>query len=991
TIYSMSFTRGSLQELCDIIESKPDAVLGNKFFDSRLVVHIELHTKSDKYESRFLVISKFRLFLLTGKNANSLKIDRSYHILQIKSACILSENETALMVDENCARKRIVVRGYPAEQLALAIIKTLRHYFPDICPLLHRVIELKPVDLYEKAEKLVMDVSPRPCHSFRRTYAALCDLHDQPYRDEVAWDVEKIYTANRIKDLRLEDFSHLQPKDLLGIVSVLEYSSYFSGLVVDGIRLSVEMVDVVVAVIKHSLSLNKLVLSNCGLTREFPALLASALSENEAIPLETIDLSKNSTLDDRKGFAALSSCFSKMSSLSSLNLSECALSEKSVQSLCNSLYALTSSGGSKGIVHLNLASNIIKEDISSLVNLISIGTCLRSLNLSDTHLPLDKLWQSFKFGCLQLQSLTLSGCVVGGKRVSGESLAAAKDFFAASVGLERMEMSRVQLSADLLKAILTGLASNFQLKPFTLILDGSCEKLGEILEAGLSGVRANALSLRDCHLENDLPGVIESISRMPVLSSLSIGGANVIGLKKSTKTIAVINKAVNQLVKLITTSTTLRSLSLADGHLGGQVSNLINSLGACSTIRSLDLSANDLGNFGMRILSKALELNTSIRDLSIDNNHIGSDGLSDLAFALEENLSLLSLPCPFNDIAEALQRERDNRSKISSVWSRIECSLERNRRGELVYEVARKKSSFFPHPSPSNPTHDPPIKEVMDEFIEKMRVRGGDWIREVVHGGEGANGPSTANSILREEGKGAEREAISMLSLAVQRDVYSCLSQWMYLEMVSAKSQWRSQSKRVEKGHGDSPSHRSDTPLSDCASPSPAYRPRSIVADMKNLTESMVDSLEDLVSPPSAKLEHPTKSRPRILRKKMNGSNLVLPPLTSIEDERTSSPTDSTASNLENRGTECCSPLSSRVAILPPCEGTEDSPSISPTSLSTPPVIPLSLSNYSPPPLPKRQTVTPPSLPPKPDKAPSVESPSASRRSVADMAKLFSR
>ncbi|GMT00488.1 hypothetical protein PENTCL1PPCAC_22662, partial [Pristionchus entomophagus] len=973
----MSFTRGSIQELCDIIESKPDVVLGNKFFDSRLVVHIELHTKSSS--DRILVISKFRLFLLTGKNANSLKIDRSYHILHIKSMCILSENETALMVDENGSRKRILIKGYPAEQLALAIIKTLRHYFPDICPLLPRVIELKPVDLYEKAENLVMDVSPRPCHSFRRTYAALCDLHDQPYRDEVAWDVEKIYTANRIKDLRLEDFSHLQPKDLLGIVSVLQYSSYFSGLIVDGLRLSAEMIDVILAVIKYSLSLNKLVLSNCGLTREFPGLLASALSDNDAIPLETIDLSKNNTLDDRKGFAALSSCFTKMSSLSSLNLSECSLSEKSLQSLCNSLYALAGSG-SKGIVHFNLASNIIKDDISSLVNLISIGTCLRSLNLSDTHLPLDKLWQSFKFGCLQLESLNVSGCVIGGKKVSSESVAAAKDFFAASVGLKMIDMSRVQLSADVLKAVLTGLASNNQLEPFTLILDGSCEKLGEILEAGLSGVRASALSLRDCHLESDLPGVIQSINRMPVLASLSIGGANVVGLKKSTKTTHIINRAINELVKLITTSTTLRCLSLADGHLGSYVSLLINSLGACSTIRSLDLSANDLSNFGMRILSKALELNTSIRDLSIDNNHIGSDGLGDLAFALEENLSLLSLPCPFNDISEALQRERDNRSKISSVWSRIECSLERNRRGELVYEVARKKSSFFPHQS--NPSHDPPIKEIVDHFVEKMRVRGGEWIREVVHGGEGvSNGHSTAHSIHREEGKGAEREAITMLSTAVQRDVYSCLSQWMYLEMVSAKSQSRSHTRAIDKAQGDNPSYRSGTPQSDCASPSPAYRPKSIVADLKNsLSDSVMDSLEDLVSPPSTKLEHITKSRPRPLRKKMIESNLVVPPPT-MDDDRTSSPTDSIGSSLENRG-ECPSP---KMAILPfgghwekSVGGEEESPSISPP-LSTPPS------------LPPRQTVTPPSLPPKPDKGPSVESPSASRRSVADMAKLFSR
>ncbi|GMT28346.1 hypothetical protein PFISCL1PPCAC_19643, partial [Pristionchus fissidentatus] len=980
----MSFTRGSLQELCDIIESKPDVVLGTKFFDTRLVVHIELSTKSDKYDSRFLVISKFRLFLLTGKNANSLKIDRSYHILHIKSMCVLSDNEIALMMDENGSRKRILIRGYPGEQLALAIIKTLRHYFSDICPLLPRVVELKPVDLYEKAEKLTMDVSPRPCHSFRRTYAALCDLHDQPYRDEVAWDVEKIYTANRINDLRVEDFSHLQPKDLLAIVSVLQYSSYFSGLIVDGLRLSAEMIDVIVGVIRYSLSLNKLVLSNCGLTREFPGLLASALSENESIPLEILDLSKNNTLDDRKGFASLSSCLTKVSHLKSVDLSECCLSEKSLSSLCNSLYALSSSDPSKGIAHLNLNGNAIKDDISSLVNLISLGTSLRSLNLSDCHIPLDKLWPAFKFGCLQLSSLCLSGCIVSSKKCSSDSICAAKDFFSASVGLTKIDLSRVQLTADLLKAVLNGLASNNQLEPFTLIMDGACEKLGGILEEGLSGVRASGLSLRDCHLDADLPGVIQSIGRMPVLSSLSIGGANVMGLKKNAKTTPTINRAVNELVKLITTSTTLRELSLADAHLGSYVSLLINSLGACSTIRSLDLTANDLGNFGMRILSKALELNTSIRHLSIDNNHIGCDGLGDIAFALDENLSLLSLPCPFNDIAEALQRERDNRTKISSVWSRIECSLERNRRGELIYDLARKKSSFIP--SQSNPIDDPPTKEIIDQFVEKMRLRGGGWIREVVHG---ETTSSNGNS-HREEGNNAEREAINMLSQSVQRDVYSCLSQWLYHEMVSVKSHTKSHTKSIDRAMGGMPCDRSGTPLSDCASPSPAYRPRSIVTDLRG-SDSLMDSLEDIAtSPPSSKLEHVTKSRPRPLRKKMIQTNLVIPPpLATIDDDRASSPTDSIGSSLENRGTESSSPMSSRVAILPPHEG-DISPSLSPTHHSSP-SMPFSLSNHSPPPLPKRQTMTPPSLPPKPDKTPSVESPSSSRRSVADMARLFSK
>ena len=64
---------------------------------------------------------------------------------------------------------------------------------------------------------------------------------------------------------------------------------------------STEMVETVVAVARHSRSLKRLVLSSCGLTREFPSLLAAALAENDESVLETIDISRNPTIDDRKG------------------------------------------------------------------------------------------------------------------------------------------------------------------------------------------------------------------------------------------------------------------------------------------------------------------------------------------------------------------------------------------------------------------------------------------------------------------------------------------------------------------------------------------------------------------------------------------------------------------------------------------------------------------------------------------------------------------
>ena len=104
---------------------------------------------------------------------------------------------------------------------------------------------------------------------------------------------------------------------------------------------------------------------------------------------------------------------------------------------------------------------------------------------------------------------------------------------------------------------------------FSLILDGSCEKVGSLLEEHISSLRAHSLSLNDCHLDANFPvsllssgycnpdivqGVVNGIIRMPCLRSLSIGGANVVGLKKHTKNSSVITSGMNELVKLITTS-----------------------------------------------------------------------------------------------------------------------------------------------------------------------------------------------------------------------------------------------------------------------------------------------------------------------------------------------------------------------------------------------------------------------------------------------------
>jgi hypothetical protein len=74
---------------------------------------------------------------------------------------------------------------------------------------------------------------------------------------------------------------------------------------------------------------------------------------------------------------------------------------------------------------------------------------------------------------------------------------------------------------------------------------------------------------------------------------------------------------------------------LSDCRLGVHLSVLLNTLGVASSLRSLDISGNEMGNFGARLLAKALQINPSLETLYIDRNQITGDGYADLAHALK--------------------------------------------------------------------------------------------------------------------------------------------------------------------------------------------------------------------------------------------------------------------------------------------------------------------------------------------------------------------
>lgn len=889
----MSMSRSVLQELCDYIKQKPSAVLGNKFFDYRIVLPSEVSYKADsKFEPRIFVISKFRLFLLTGKSPPSLKIDRSYHILAIKSISTLKGEEVAILFEDTGHRKRYVIKSPQATASVLIkhILSSLLRYFPDIRSQLQSMIELTPESLYNEFSMMSGDAEPRACHSFRRTYAALCDYYDQPYREEVSWDVEKIYTVNRICCLRIEDFSHLLPKDLLPITGVLQYSSYFTGLIADGTRMTADVIDVIMGIIRKSHHLQHLQLRNCALPRDFITLFASALQQNTLIPLESIDFSKN-VLDDKKGFALLSGVLPRLSKLRKVNFSECALSDKCLQYFFTGIYsgltAKSNSGTVSSITHLTLSTNVLKDDVSSLVNVVSLCTTLRVFDLTDTGFPLDKIWAALKYGGLQIEKLCLGGCYAGKK--SSDCAQLVKEFFSMAVNLSHISFTNTILPADIMKALLLGLASNQQLKPFHLDISGTCEKnCGTVLEACLAGVQCSSISLRDNNLETDMQGVVHALGNMKKLRRVDLGGANLIALRRSSKQahIAVINRIILDIVKLFSGESCLEELVLSDARLGPHLSVLLNTLGTPTSLRLLDISNNDLGQFGARILSKALQLNVSLRTIIIDNNHLGLEGLLDLATAVSMNRTLTSIPYPIQDVSECLSRTGCDRSRILSAMSEIELCLERNRsptNSDMANFRITSSALYLENHEKCNSLGDmlfnttedglsQRMEKMVDDFVEQMR-------RECVLNLQNSISPfgSVSEEHLQQSGR-AEKIAVQRLKELWRDDLIRVFSDWRWQELCECSGVL------AEKSRMSVDDSLSST-TSQCGSPrqitSPlfskrladsAHRPRSIIGNLHSPLSAQSSRDDEsgitLDNPPQpSALVHLQKSRPRLPRR----------------------------------------------------------------------------------------------------------------------------
>ncbi|XP_053971813.1 F-actin-uncapping protein LRRC16A isoform X5 [Hylaeus volcanicus] len=653
---------------------------------------VKLETKQDKQENRVLVFSPCRLFLLTAKVPT--RLDCHFHYLEITSIESKRSNQLSLTVGERYYNFTTTGAGADTTEVDAmieALHTAIRNIFPTV-PLNYiiRKIEVIPASRLQsiRGSELARSTEATrhtgPCGGFSTQYACMCDLHGVPYREEVAWDVDTIYLSHDTRELNLRDFDHLDQKDLVPIISALEYNTWFTKLRASHLKLSHEPLERLLHVMRRSLSIQELYLDNLGIKWDFAHKLSLALISNANTMLQTIDLSHN-TIEDKgvsslcgiiaklmQGGAHLSGPIGKLpKGLQKLNFAHCGLTGKGISQIAHALSLNRSMPTS--LQYLNLSENSLKDDINNLCNFLAQPNSLTHLDLSGTDTTLECLFGALLRGCAtNLVHLNVARNSFSSKKTK-EIPPSFKQFFTATLSLKYLNISCCKLPLEALKHLLLGLACNES--TVGLELDMSGNNLGSmgahVLESCIHGVRCIAsLDISDSNMDVDLAQVITAVGKNKSIKQLYMG-RNTVGMK--SKHIAIVMDALVQMLQ--EDDCVLQALHLPDSRLKSDLYNLINALGSNTCLHTIDISGNQIGDPGARLLAKALQINNHLRTIIYDKNNITLQGYADIVHALEKNCSVRHMPFPIFDLQPCMKTSAE---KTEQLAKKIQDLLQRN-------------------------------------------------------------------------------------------------------------------------------------------------------------------------------------------------------------------------------------------------------------------------------------------------------------------------
>ncbi|XP_021263663.1 capping protein, Arp2/3 and myosin-I linker protein 2 isoform X2 [Numida meleagris] len=638
-----------------------------------LLKSVQLQVKS-KYDDFVLVLAPWRAYVLLA--TLPVRVHSSFSFLEVRNITVQEPSVVVIETDTSSYAFRLMSFD-DLEQVVVHVTMSLKKVFPDSSP--GTLLKNSPPNLYERIRMVtdsleeMLQSNQGPCGGFSETYAALCDYNGFTFREEIQWDVDNIYHGQDCREFNLLDFSHLESRDVALSVAALSFNLWFTKLSCKDFRLNQEIAEQLLYMLSKSVTLEELALENSGLRGDFTQRMAQALSRHPESVLHTINLAGNQ-LEDR-GIIAFSRLFEKRpKGLQSLNLARTMFTAKGMSVLCQALAA--NEAISSSLWHLDLSGNpgsLAMEDTSSLQSLLGRCSSLTHLSLAATDCSLDTLFGALVHGCCaSLVHLDLSKNVFSHRRVKTIS-PSIKQFFSEARALRHISMAGTKLPPDAVRAVLQGLAYNSHISDLHLDLS-SCE----LRSAGAQVIQdlipdASAISdldLSDNGFDSDMVTLVLSIGRSKSIRHVSLGKN--FNIKSKDGLVDVLHRIV-QLTQ--EDDCPLQSLSVAESRLKLGTNVLLSALGSNTSLTTLDISGNAMGDTGAKMLAKALQINTKLRTVVWDRNNTTALGLLEVAQALERNYTLKSMPLPMSDVAQA---HRSNPERTEEAVHKLQSCLARN-------------------------------------------------------------------------------------------------------------------------------------------------------------------------------------------------------------------------------------------------------------------------------------------------------------------------
>ena len=110
-----------------------------------------------------------------------------------------------------------------------------------------------------------------------------------------------------------------------------------------------------------------------------------------------------------------------------------------------------------------------------------------------------------------------------------------------------------------------------------------------------------------------------------------------------TVNLDVSSKSLTDIIYKLKSSTTLETINLSDNTIGDEDAKaLADALKTNKTLHTLDLSGNEIGDTGAKALADALKINTTLHALDLGYNSITEEGVKAIAqMLIADNTTLL--------------------------------------------------------------------------------------------------------------------------------------------------------------------------------------------------------------------------------------------------------------------------------------------------------------------------------------------------------------